>query len=63
VPPAYPTRVRITPGRLPNWESGPQNQPRAKVAVANFSERDVSDSSKPMGDTAYLCCMAMLFPP
>jgi hypothetical protein len=33
VPPAYPTRVRTIPGRLPNWESGPQNQPNAKVAV------------------------------
>ena len=34
VPPAYPTRVRITPLRLPNRESGPQNQPRANVAVS-----------------------------
>jgi TolB-like protein len=25
--------VRTTPGRLPNRESGPQNHPRAKVAV------------------------------
>ena len=33
VPPAYPTRVRITPSRLPNRESGPQNQPKANVAV------------------------------
>jgi hypothetical protein len=32
-PPAYPTRVRTTPGRLPNRESGPQNHPMAKVAV------------------------------
>jgi hypothetical protein len=37
VPPAYPTRVRTTPGRLPNRESGPQNQPRAKVAVSSSS--------------------------
>jgi len=34
VPPAYPTRVRTTPSRLPNWESEPQNQPRANVAVS-----------------------------
>ena len=33
MPPVYPTRVRITPSILPNWESGPQNQPSAKVAV------------------------------
>ena len=33
VPPAYPTRVRITPRKLPNRESGPQNQPSANVAV------------------------------
>ncbi|HSA78477.1 MAG TPA: hypothetical protein VLG72_06430 [Nitrospirota bacterium] len=33
-PPAYPTRVLTTPARLPNRESGPQNQPIAKVAVA-----------------------------
>ena len=33
-PPAYPTRVRTTPSRLPNRESVPQNQPRAKVAVS-----------------------------
>ena len=33
-PPAYPTRVRRTPARLPNRESGPQNQPKAKVAVS-----------------------------
>jgi hypothetical protein len=26
----------MTPGRLPNWESGCQNQPRASVAVANL---------------------------
>jgi hypothetical protein len=26
----------MTPGRLPNWESGPQNQPSANVAVSNF---------------------------
>ena len=33
-PPVYPTRVRRTPGRLPNRESGPQNQPRAKFAAS-----------------------------
>jgi hypothetical protein len=26
--------VRITPFRIPNWESGPQNHPKAKVAVS-----------------------------
>src|SRR5512146_10512 len=36
-PPVYPTRVRMTPGRLPNRESGPQNQPRANVAVSVFT--------------------------
>ena len=34
VPPVYPTRVRITPLMLPNWASGPQNQPSANVAVS-----------------------------
>src|SRR3972149_4094370 len=34
LPPAYPTRVRTTPGRLPNRESGPQNQPRVNVAIS-----------------------------
>ena len=34
VPPAYPTLVRITPLTLPNWDSTPQNQPRANVAVS-----------------------------
>ena len=37
VPPAYPTRVRTTPGILPNRESGPQNQPSANVAVSVFT--------------------------
>ena len=41
-PPAYPTRVRRTPGRLPNRESGPQNQPKAKVAVSVAFGRDAS---------------------
>lgn len=41
-PPVYPTRVRRTPGRLPNRESGPQNQPKAKVAVAFTPGRDAS---------------------
>lgn len=27
----------MTPGILPNWESGPQNQPRANVAVSKRS--------------------------
>ncbi len=34
VPPVYPTRVLTTPGMIPNWESGPQNQPSAIVAVS-----------------------------
>jgi hypothetical protein len=33
-PPAYPTRVLMTPWRLPNRESEPQNQPNANVAVS-----------------------------
>ena len=41
-PPVYPTRVRRTPGRLPNRESGPQNQPKAKVAVSVTPGRDRS---------------------
>src|SRR3990172_5198776 len=41
-PPVYPTRVRRTPGRLPNRESGPQNQPKAKVAVSVPPGRDRS---------------------
>jgi hypothetical protein len=41
-PPVYPTRVRRTPGRLPNRESGPQNQPKAKVAVSVAPGRDAS---------------------
>ena len=47
VPPAYPTWVRITPGRLPNRESGPQNQPSAKVAVSVFSGAARSMSGRP----------------
>jgi hypothetical protein len=34
VPPAYPTGVLTTPLTTPNLESGPQNQPRANVAVS-----------------------------
>jgi hypothetical protein len=34
VPPAYPTRVLTTPLTTPNLESGPQNHPRANVAVS-----------------------------
>lgn len=34
MPPVYPTRVRTTPAILPKRESGPQNQPRAKVAIS-----------------------------
>jgi len=41
-PPVYPTRVRRTPARLPNRESGPQNQPKAKVAVSVTPGRDAS---------------------
>jgi hypothetical protein len=32
----------MTPGMLPNWESGPQNQPRAKVAVSKVLGAAVS---------------------
>ena len=32
-PPEYPTRVLTIPSKLPNRESGPQNQPNANVAV------------------------------
>jgi len=38
----YPTRVRRTPARLPNRESGPQNQPKAKVAVSVTPGREAS---------------------
>ncbi|MDW7673451.1 MAG: hypothetical protein SCK28_02825 [Bacillota bacterium] len=41
-PPAYPTLVRNTPGSSPNWASGPQNQPKAKVAVSILVGRFVS---------------------
>ena len=41
-PPVYPTRVRRTPWRLPNRESGPQNQPKAKVAVSVTPGREAS---------------------
>jgi hypothetical protein len=41
-PPVYPTRVRRPPARLPNRESGPQNQPKAKVAVSVTPGRDAS---------------------
>jgi hypothetical protein len=33
----YPTRVRITSSIAPNRASGPQTQPRAKVAVSIFA--------------------------
>jgi len=36
VPPAYPTRVRTTPGISPNRASGPQNHPMENVAVSVF---------------------------
>ena len=42
VPPAYPTLVRMTPPILPNRESGPQNQPKAKVAVSVLIGTEVS---------------------
>jgi hypothetical protein len=42
LPPVYPTRVRMTPLRLPNRESGPQNQPKAKVAVSILAGADAS---------------------
>lgn len=53
VPPVYPTRVRLTPVRLPNWESGPQNQPRAKVAVSNVPAclMPEEDRSRPASET------------
>lgn len=38
----------MTPGRLPNWESGPQNQPRAKVAVWNVLELGTLEEGRPM---------------
>jgi hypothetical protein len=34
VPPAYPTRVRMTPSMIPNRDSMPQNQPKPKLAVS-----------------------------
>ena len=43
VPPAYPTRIRMTPLILPNRESEPQNHPRAKVAVSVLSDADTSN--------------------
>jgi len=42
VPPAYPTRVLYTPFCSPNRASGPQNQPKAKVAIASFFEAILS---------------------
>jgi len=36
----------MTPGRLPNWESGPQNQPRANVAVSKFAEKWTSEADR-----------------
>lgn len=41
MPPAYPTRVRITPFNCPNRASGPQNQPRENVAVSVLAASDI----------------------
>src|SRR5262245_47312314 len=52
-PPVYPTRVRRMPGSAPNWASGVQNQPTAKVAVSSRAGASRSiggtDIDEPMG--------------
>ena len=37
VPPAYPQQVSVMPGSSISWASGPQNHPKAKVAVLGSS--------------------------
>jgi hypothetical protein len=53
----------MTPGRLPNWESGPQNQPRAKVAVSIVPELCVSEDGKPIPASEPLGNRDILSPP
>ena len=52
VPPAYPTRVRQTPGNAPNWASGPQNQPSANVAVSSPAGASASSAGPPVFSAA-----------
>jgi len=61
VPPVYPARVRTTPARLPNWESGPQNHPNAKVAVSISAGMLLSIGGMLFFDAADCC--AIVFPP
>lgn len=55
--------MRITPGKLPNWESGPQNQPRAKVAVSDAPERRVSISGSAVLASVSSYCIDISLPP
>lgn len=66
VPPAYPTRVRITPFNCPNRASGPQNHPRENVAVSvltvpkalsRFSFVELLFFSNLSRSPAYLSCL------
>jgi hypothetical protein len=53
----------MTPGKLPNWESGPQNQPRLKVAVSNVPDWCMSEEGRPMPDLGPLDNRVILSPP
>jgi len=53
----------MTPGTLPNWESGPQNQPRAKVAVSNVLELDTFEEGRAMPASEPLGNRDILSPP
>jgi hypothetical protein len=53
----------MTPDRLPNWESGPQNQPRAKVAVSNVTALCKSEEGRAMPASEPLGNMDILSPP
>ena len=46
-PPAYPTRVRITPSTIPNRDSLPQNHPSPIDAVSNMDGATVSIGGMP----------------
>jgi len=65
VPPVYPTRVLTTPGRLPNRESGPQNHPRANVAlsVSAGAEASMGGISADRGTVRYSLLTAIAVPP
>jgi len=50
----------MTPGILPNRESGPQNQPSANVAASVFDGAEASMDGIPMLGIEFVFVMAMI---